>query len=177
MNIATHLRRSALAHGQRPAVAVGERVLLDYATLAERAARVAGALRTGLGLSPGDPVALVLRNCPQYLELLYGCWTGGLLAVPANAKLHPRELAYILEHSGARAAFVSPELAGTVAGSELPVVEVGSREYRRLLDSEPMPVEARAPGDPCWLFYTSGTTGLPKGATITHRNLLAMCLC
>jgi long-chain acyl-CoA synthetase len=181
VNIAHHLRRAARAHGERPAVARGARVLLDYAALGDRAARIGAGLRTRLGLSTGDRVALVLRNCPEYLELLYGCWYAGLLPVPTNAKLHPSELAHILDHSGARACVVTPDLATAVAdaaaGTGLHALETGSHEYAGLLACDPMPIVGRGPDDPCWLFYTSGTTGRPKGATITHRNMLAMCLC
>ena len=67
-------------------------------------------LRDRLGLVPGERVAIVAKNSPAYLELLYGIWHAGLAAVPANAKLHGAELGYILEHSGARVCFASPGL-------------------------------------------------------------------
>ena len=64
---------------------------------------MAGWLRRELSLDRGDRVALILRNCPEYVELLFACWHAGLTAVPINAKLHPREIHYILTQSGARA--------------------------------------------------------------------------
>jgi len=104
-----------------------------------------------------------MKNCPEFYEVLFACWHAGMTAVPMNAKLHPREFAYILENSGARVCFVSRELAASIP-SGVPVDE-------SLLLDEGAPAETR-PEDPAWLFYTSGTTGVPKGAVLTHRNML-----
>ncbi len=179
MNVAHHLVRAVLHLGDRPAVAVGTSVVLHYRELASRTSRIAGALRGTLGLEPGDRVALTLGNCPEYLELIYGCWHAGLVAVPINAKLHPNEFAYMFEHSGAKVGFTTPELTEAAAGCKvLPkLVDVGSADYQGLLCAPELAMESRAPDDPAWIFYTSGTTGRPKGATLTHRNLLAMSFC
>ncbi len=107
MNIAVWLERAGKGFGDRPAVGEGTRVVLDYAALAERVARLAGALRNDLGLKPGDRVAVVAKNSPDYVILLHAIWHAGLAAVPANAKLHGAELGYILDHSEARFCFVS----------------------------------------------------------------------
>ena len=80
-------------------------MLCDYATLAARAARLAGAFAAA-GLARGERVALISRNDPAYIETLFGCWWAGLVAVPVNSKLHPKELAYVLANCGARWAFV-----------------------------------------------------------------------
>ena len=177
MNVALWLERLGKAEPGRPAVGRGERVVASYGELAERAARIAGALRGPCGLSPGDRVAIVARNSPEYLEALYGIWVAGLAAVPVNAKLHGAELAYILEHSGARACFFSDGLDADVAAHAPASVErllrVGGPEWRALLAAEPIAAAERAPGDLAWLFYTSGTTGRPKGAMLTHGNLAA----
>ncbi len=147
-----------------------------YGDLAGRAARLAGALRQ-LRLSPGDCATIIAKNSPQYLEILYGIWHAGLAAVPANSKLHGAELGYILEDSGARVCFVSPEIEAEIAphapkGLEHLIV-VGSAAYEALFAVDPIDVQSRAADDLAWLFYTSGTTGKPKGAMLTHRNLLA----
>jgi long-chain acyl-CoA synthetase len=175
MNIALWLARSGLGHPSLPAAAVGTRVIASFSELAERAAKLAGALRDRCGLAPGDRVAVVAKNSPAYLELLFGIWHAGLAAVPANAKLHGAELGYILEHSAARVCFVSAGLETEVA-SHAPrslerLIVIGSREYEALFTADPVSVVARDGNDLAWLFYTSGTTGRPKGAMLTHRNL------
>ena len=181
MNIANHLVRAGLARGDSPAVARGGAVLLRYGQLADRAARIAGALRDDFGLTPGDRVGLAMKNCPEFLEILYGCWHAGLVAVPINAKLHKTEFAYILENSEARMCFATGDLSDTISnlrdGALGRVVEVGDDEYMAILGADPVPCETRAPQEPAWLFYTSGTTGRPKGAVLSHRNLLAMIFC
>src|SRR4051812_38653824 len=105
-----------------------------------------------------------MKNCIEYHELLFACWHAGLVAVPMNAKLHAREFAYILEDSGAAACFVTPDLASSVPKGIL-VSEIG-----RLRGEPSAPADVK-PDDAAWLFYTSGTTGVPKGAVLTHRNL------
>jgi len=181
MNLALQLQRSGLASGSAPAVAVGTQVQFTYGQLADRAARIAGGLRGELGLLPGDRVALVMRNCAEYLELLYACWHAGLVAVPVNARLHTSEFAYILGNSGASLCFTTPELTASVVDSavlaESRVMTTGTAAYARLLESRPIGVTAVSPQDAAWMFYTSGTTGKPKGAVLTHRNLLAMSWC
>jgi long-chain acyl-CoA synthetase len=182
MNIASLFLRAGRAHAGRPAVALGPDVLLSYADLVRRGAVVAGQLQARLGLAPGDRVALVMKNVPEYVELLLAGWYAGLTMVPINAKLHPREFAYILGHSGAKACFATPDLSGAVAPLEQSVegleriVEVGSAEYRALRAGDPVAMTEVSADDVAWLFYTSGTTGRPKGAMLSHRNLLAMTL-
>jgi long-chain acyl-CoA synthetase len=175
MNIALWLERAGKSHGGRPAAALGERAVLDFGALAARAARLAGALRGTLRLAPGDRVAIVAVNSVAYLEALYGIWHAGLAAVPANAKLRGAELGYILEHSGARACFVSEGLDAEIMPFAPKTLErlitVGSAEYERLFSADAMPAAPCAPEDLAWLFYTSGTTGRPKGAMLTHRVL------
>src|SRR5262245_48153477 len=148
--------------------------------MAVQVARLAGSLRMGLGLAPGECVALVMRNSTAYAELMYACWHAGLAAVPINAKLHPKELAYIIDHSQARVVFASDDHAQDVAsavadaGSAARVIVVDTPDYARLAKADPVAIAQTAAGDLAWLFYTSGTTGRPKGAMLTHRNLLAM---
>ena len=82
------------------ALADGERVHASWRVFAARTAGAAAGLGDGFGLSPGDRVAIVMRNRPEYLEALFAIWHAGLVAVPVNARLHRDEIAYILEHSG-----------------------------------------------------------------------------
>jgi long-chain acyl-CoA synthetase len=176
-NIALLLSRAAHLHAERPALAAGTRVIASYAEFAERVARLAGGLAARL--APGERVGLVMKNCPEYAEAMFACWHAGLVAVPINAKLHPKELDYILGHSGCRLCFATPDRYPGVAGLSLPsldaVVEIGGGAWHGLF-AAPLPLVERSATDPAWLFYTSGTTGRPKGVTLTQRNLMAMVL-
>src|SRR5437763_6414813 len=160
MNIASWLSRAGLSHPGLRAVGYGSRVMQSYGALAERAARLANALHA-LGLRPGDRVAIIAKNCVEYVETIHGIWHGGFAAVPANAKLHGRELGYILEHSVARVCFASPGLDEELAPHTPPSLErlivIGSEKYDALFAADPMPVAPRAGYDLAWLFYTSGT--------------------
>ncbi|MDI3469055.1 MAG: Long-chain-fatty-acid--CoA ligase [Pseudolabrys sp.] len=174
MNIALWLDRAGRSHPARAAIGYGTRVIYDYGTLAARAARIAGGL-SALGLSPGDRVAIAAKNCVEYVEAICGIWHAGLAAVPANAKLHGRELGYVLEHSGARLCFATSGLDAEIASYAPKTLErlivFGTPDYERLLAGDPVPAEPRDGGDLAWLFYTSGTTGRPKGAMLSHRSL------
>jgi long-chain acyl-CoA synthetase len=175
-NLATLLARSAASWPRLPALALGAATLADYASFARAVRAMAAGLRER-GLAPGDRVALVARNQPQYVEALFACWWAGLVAVPVNAKLHLRELEYVLDHSGARLAFVDAAWAAALGGAALapPLVELGSGEAHALARTDAsMDIAPVRPGDAAWLFYTSGTTGRPKGVVISHGNLRAM---
>jgi len=180
VNVAHVLVRSAHAYPALPALARGARVTCSYAELAARVSRLAAGLASRL--APNDRVALVMKNCPQYVELLFACWHAGLCAVPVNAKLHPRELEFILANSGARICFATADLVDAVAPLEASVacleetIDVDGRRYAALCAGAPMPVAVRAAGDAAWLFYTSGTTGRPKGVTLTQKNVMAAIL-
>lgn len=184
MNLAQLLLRSARVDARRPAVLLGTRMLHDYGTLARRAASVGRALQVRHGLAAGDRVGLFMSNHPAVLELLFGAWWAGLAVVPINPKLHPREAHFVLDHSGASVAFVTDDVGDPLRAADLPLpalqemVSVDSAGYAALLQADPLPAPLdRGPDDLAWLFYTSGTTGRPKGVSITHRNLLAMVLC
>lgn len=179
MNIATWLGRSARLHGARAAIANGERVWCSFAEFAERAARAATWLARQ-GLKPGDRVALFMFNRPDYLEVQWGVWWAGAVVVPINAKLHPREAAWIVQHSESKLVFTDEDRRIEVAAAlrELQCEAVVEFATGFTLDAT-LPVSAiadRAEDDPCWLFYTSGTTGRPKGVTLAARQLRWMTL-
>ncbi len=177
MNVASQLFEVARRLPQRPAVS-SEAGTLTFAALVDRVARIAGSFAATL--VPGDRVALCMENSPEVLELFFACWTAGLCVVPTNAKLHPKEVAYIAESSGAKLLFTSPSLAEGLSSlhGEVPslgeVICTGTDRYRRLLDGSPARPRSVGPQDPAWIFYTSGTTGRPKGAVLSHRNLMFM---
>jgi len=168
MNLAHLILRSARWLPKQPALAVGKTVVRTYAELADRTSRLSRSLIEKFNLAPGDRVALAMKNCPEYYELLFACWHAGLVAVPMNAKLHAREFAYILENSGAKLCFVTPDLESAVPDG----ISIASADFRIMLSEEAMNPAEVSPDASAWLFYTSGTTGVPKGAVLTHRNLL-----
>jgi long-chain acyl-CoA synthetase len=178
MNPAVWVQRHGRRRPDDPALADGERVHATWGAWAARTAGAAAGLRDEFGLAPGDRVAIVMRNRPEYLEALFAIWHAGLVAVPINARLHREELAFILEHS-ASAVVVSDDdhadevesLVDDMASLRAAVVAPGER-WTRLTSAPATPLVALRPEDPAWLFYTSGTTGRPKGATLTTRNLL-----
>ncbi len=149
MNLVHLLLRSARWQPDRPAIAVGRHVVRTYGEMAARVQGLSSSLRKQF--KPGERIALAMKNCPEYYEILFACWHAGLVAVPMNAKLHPKEFEYIVANSGAKLFLTAPP------------------EFPSSGEAEAHPAR---PDDPAWLFYTSGTTGVPKGATLTHRNLL-----
>jgi long-chain acyl-CoA synthetase len=184
MNLAQLLVRTAQVSPDAPAVFHGKRLVCTYRELFQRASVVAGYLRGKLGLKPGDRVALYMANTPEYLEVLYGVWYAGLAAVPVNAKLHPREVDHILEDCGAAAVFATDDLAPGLAlfsaqgKAARAVLTPGRRSYISMMRAKPLEqMEPRDDDDLAWLFYTSGTTGRPKGVMQSHLNLMAMSMC
>ncbi len=185
MNPAVWVERHGRMRPDEPALAEGERVHATWATFARRTACLATALHHDFGLTPGTRVAIVMRNRPEYLEALFGIWHAGLVVVPVNARLHRDEIAYILGHSESRVVVTDIDHAGEVE-SLVDVIEplesvvvAPSVSWDRLTaetSRSPIPIVERTADDPAWLFYTSGTTGRPKGATLTNRNLLMMTL-
>lgn len=180
MNLAQLLNRAAFAYPERDAVLCGADVVYRYAELADRAARVASYFQQKLGLVPGDRVALFMHNCVEYLELMYGAWWAGLVVVPINAKLHALEAHYIIEHAKAKVVFASedfvPELKPLLTDAQ-PLFVPGNSSYAALFSHAPSALVAREADDCAWLFYTSGTTGKPKGVVLSARNLMAMSAC
>ena len=189
MNVACLLSESARRSPEAPAWKFGD-CGATYAELAGRVGRIAAGLRTR-GLAPGDRVVVCLPNRPELLEVLMATLWAGLVTVPVNWHLHPEEVSYIVGQCGARAIVLSDATAAVTdalpAGEARPVVihaDHGHAGPGAGASLEELALSPVRPGDPAdvepgqaaWLFYTSGTTGRPKGATLSHRSLLAMTL-
>ncbi|WP_420409119.1 class I adenylate-forming enzyme family protein [Hoeflea sp.] len=175
MNLSEWLVRTARRVPAAPALLFGEKVVATYCEFAANAARIGGYLRTRHKIEPGDRVAIFMKNSTTYLELLYGIWFAGGVAVPINAKLHPREAAFIVEDSGSKVVFVAG--ADTFNSLVSPGCAIHDLETEPAFDAEVEAIaepEPRAAHDLAWLFYTSGTTGKPKGVMLTNANLHAM---
>ena len=185
MNVGSLLSNASLAYGARPALRFGDR-RLSYSQLQGDANRFASAL-VAHGIEPGDRVAVFMRNNLEYVVALFGTFKAGAVLVPVNVKLSVGELAFILANAEARVLVFGVDKLELVdeACAEVPVelrVRVGEGEGGAGIGFDQLLAEGSAdhadamvePGDPAWLFYTSGTTGRPKGARLSHRNLLAM---
>lgn len=151
-----------------------------YAELAERVARLGGGLRN-LGLSPGDRVGIVQANGTPLLESMLACFHAGLVAVPVNARSTPAEVARLAADAAPSAWIVDadhePHVAACDGGAHrirtLPD-EPGTTVEGLVGDADALAIHDAAPETAAWLFYTSGTTGRMKGATLTHRSLTEM---
>ena len=181
MNVASLVRKAARTHGHRVALRhAGEDI--TYRELDARTGRLAAGLR-GLGLAPQDRVVLWAPNRPELIEMLIACWKANLTPVPVNVRLHPAEVDHIVANSRARLLAHDGSLsAGVATMPPAPgVVRLrigrepsGPSEYDRIAGGPDSLMEDADDEDLAWLFYTSGTTGRPKGAMLTHRNLLGM---
>jgi len=177
MSLAHLLLRHAQQTPERAAIFNGTVVHATYGQWAARSAALAQRLQTA-GLVPGDRVVLFMRNHPRYLEILWAAWWAGLVVVPVNAKLHAREVEWIIDNAQARWAFVTADVAPEALAGLERQIDVETPQADALLEplthtAAPAPTE-RQPDDVAWLFYTSGTTGRPKGVMLTHRNLMTM---
>ena len=178
MNLAALIAAVARRLPEAPAV-TDRGTCLTYAQFCTRGMAIAGSL-VRRGLSRGDRVALAMENRGEFLEMLFACWTAGLCAVPINAKLHAREVEHIVRDSGARLLVTTPGLHEALAtlpsGIEClaAVICAGTPDYESLTRGDPLTPVPAEPTDRAWIFYTSGTTGRPKGAILSHRNLLFM---
>ncbi len=178
LTVRDFLDRAELVYGERvgivdepdqPAASWGA---ITYRELAARA-RSFGAALDALGVAPGERVAIVSHNAARFVAALYGACTTGRVLVPINFRLHAHEVAYIVEHSGARVLLVDPELDEPLAAVSAPhrfVLGAASDEQLFLSARAPADVSI-AEDDLATLNYTSGTTARPKGVMLTHRNL------
>src|SRR5262249_49952560 len=175
VNLASNLVDTANGHADRVAVRVNE-TAVTYGELAEASSRVAGMLRDR-GVKPGDPVGIMLPNVAEFAVVYYGVLRAGGVVVPMNPLLKAREVSYYLGDSGARLMFAWHGFAGEAQGGARQVaaeaVVVDPATFPGLLAAAAADegVAGRDGGDTAVILYTSGTTGSPKGAGLTHANL------
>jgi len=173
-NLANNLSATAGRHPDRTVLRLDD-VQLTYADMASAVARAAGLLR-GLGVGPGDRVGIMLPNVPEFAIAYYGVlWAGGVV-VPLNVMFKRREVAYHVSDAGARLliawrGFAEAEPGAADAGATCVLLGPGDLD-RMLAEAAPIPEPVeRGPADTAVILYTSGTTGKPKGAELTHANL------
>lgn len=187
MNLSQFLTKSARTFPNNLALVYG-RKQWTYSRFNARVNRLANALH-GLGIKQGNNVALLQYNYPEMLESLFACFKAGYGAVPINFRLHPNEFSFIIDHSEAKAVILSSEFNEAVMDNRGRIPQVrhlitlsGAKgellDYEGLLSggSDQFWDADVQPDDLAWIFYTSGTTGLPKGAMLTHRNLVALAM-
>jgi len=175
MNLATAFTNCAERHAQKTAIFWGEREI-PYAELLAQSQKVAAQVQNQFGVKPGDRVALWLKNCPEFLPAVFGVLLAGGVVVPVNNFLKPAEVAFILNDSGAKGVISDASLAEAQAqvAKLLPGLKILSAEEignGQLQITDFKPAE-RGEADLAALLYTSGTTGHPKGAMLTHGNFL-----
>ncbi|MFC9635073.1 long-chain fatty acid--CoA ligase [Streptomyces mirabilis] len=179
MNLASHVVNSARAHPDRAALRLGDDIVM-YRMLDQRTARLAALLRDR-GVRPGDRVGLMLTDTPEFAVAYFGVLRAGGVVVPMNFLLKSREVAYHLRDSGARLlfawhAFADEARAGArQAGAEVVIVDVGGFDELPTSAQSDDDVVDRHGDDTAVVLYTSGTTGEPKGAELTHANLTSNC--
>ncbi len=174
-NFAKELASAVAEHPDQPAVKLDD-LVLNYQLLDEATARMAGLLREK-GVEEGTRVGMQLPNVPYFPAVYLGALRLGAVVVPMNPLLKAREVAYHLSDSGAELVFGWYQFADACAGgaeqagAESVLVKPG--EFEQLVAAaEPWhQIAAREDSDPAVIVYTSGTTGTPKGATLTHGNL------
>ena len=167
---------AAARYAERPAVRM-DGLVLSYAQLRDAAHRMASLL-SSVGIAPGDRVAIMLPNVPAFPIAFYGALAAGAIVVPMNPLLKSREITYYLSDSGARVLVAWHAAAGeaalAAAAAEVPVLKVDQPDAAGLLTGL-APVRAgvnRAADEDAVILYTSGTTGVPKGAELTHAGLI-----
>jgi long-chain acyl-CoA synthetase len=165
LSLAAVLAEAARRYPDKVAVIDGDQ-RITYAQLWREARAMAAGL-VAQGVRPGDAVALICPNVAGFPRAYYGILAAGGVVVPVHLLLTPSEVAYVLQDSGATLAVCHPSVTGLASQTGIRVVSPSD------LEGDPLPSYlSRVPEDPAVIFYTSGTTGQPKGAVLTHLNLV-----
>ena len=183
MNLATAFAASVEKRPDKIALYWGESEF-SYATLSAQSRAVTAELGGKLGVRPGDRVALWVKNCPEFVSSVFGILSAGGVVVPINNFFKPAEVGYIVNDAGANVLITDAELAAhsDILKAARPALEILRIEQFGAIgatDSRFAVHDSLAESDLAALLYTSGTTGHPKGAMLTHGNFLhnvASCL-
>ncbi|MFD8272179.1 long-chain-fatty-acid--CoA ligase [Streptomyces flaveolus] len=175
LSVAAILAENARRRPDKEALVEGD-LRLTFAEVWQRARAQAGAL-VELGVRPGDRVALMAPNTADFPQAYYAIAAAGAVVVPVHLLLSPAEVGHVLTDSGAGLLLVHPAQAETGAAAAreagVRVVVLGDELGKLAADAEPLPsYVTRDADDPAVVFYTSGTTGVPKGAVLSHFNLV-----
>lgn len=183
MNLASAFAESAREHAEKNAVYWGDRAY-SYAELWSQTLFVSGILVQQFGVKPGDRVALWLKNCPEFIPCLFGILHSGAVVVPINNFLKSDEVRFILQDAGIDIIITDSELSGNLDALQTSQPALQCMNAESALASFPIPPgnlkfdtqllrnPTRNESDLAVLIYTSGTTGRPKGAMLSHGNLL-----
>jgi long-chain acyl-CoA synthetase len=185
MNLISAFAGSVQRQPEKIALCWGEHEY-SYRDLWSQTLQVSAGLQTQFEIQPGDRVGLLLKNCPEFIPSLFGILHAGAVAVPINNFLKPDEVGYILNDAGADVLITDAEVGAHLAsgGTVRPALKiaraedlVGSRRAAAFSGptpppGAPEPLAQRSESDLAVLIYTSGTTGRPKGAMLSHGNLL-----
>jgi long-chain acyl-CoA synthetase len=174
MNLATAFADSARQHREKTAMFWGDQSF-TFGQVLEQSSNLASHLRDHLGVKPGDRVGLWLKNCPEFVSVLFGILQAGGAVVPLNNFYKPDEVVYILRDSGAKVLITEEGMAEptTAVSSLIPGLKVWKVEALNGLPKSPVLLPEGGASDLAIIIYTSGTTGKPKGAMLSHGNLLA----
>jgi long-chain acyl-CoA synthetase len=176
MNLAIAFVDCAAKHAQKTAIFYGEREI-SYAELQSQSLKVGEYLQNKLGVKPGDRVALWLKNCPQFVVSVFGVLQTGAVVVPINNFLKPAEVSYILNDGGIDVVITDAELGAhsqelKAGRPSLKFFQIEEIDALTASDSRFTIHDSRTEKDLAVIIYTSGTTGKPKGAMLSHGNLL-----
>jgi len=174
MNLAHWLYRTAQRHPDRDALFHGTDRLLTYGALWSAVSAYAQHL-CDIGVGAGDRVGIFMKNTPEYLVVFYGIWTVGAVVVPINGKLHPKEAEWILDNAGCDHVMCCDTLGAALRDTGARAM-VHIPALSDLAGDATTMITPRESQDLAWLFYTSGTTGRPKGVMITHGMIQTMAL-
>lgn len=177
MNLSEAFDLSAAKLPQKPALFWDDKEF-TFATLRAQSQTVGAVLKTAFGIKTGDRVGIWLKNCPEFIPALFGVFNAGAVVVPINNFLKPDEVGYILADAGIEVLITDTEL-----GAHFPALSAARPGLKMLnieesiasvseIGNQKSQIVNRAEGDLAVIIYTSGTTGRPKGAMLSHGNLL-----